>query len=189
LPEKAFIVGYAGRLHTMGMSKGVDHLIEAIRLVGDPEWVFYLVGGPHDWVDRYREQWVKSGLPPENWIATGTVPADHIPLHLAAFDVCTMPLPWTDHFAYYTSSLKLFEYMVSDRVILATDLPCTAEVIHHNQSAILAKPDDPAALAEGLRRLSGDGELRIRLAAQARKDVAQYEWETRARLILAAIRT
>jgi glycosyltransferase involved in cell wall biosynthesis len=187
LPPEAFVVGYAGRLHTMGMSKGIDALIEAIAQLQNTQSkpiVFCLVGGPEDAAQAYRQLWQDCELPADQLITTGTVPADQIPIYLAAFDVAVMPLPHTEHFAYYTSAIKLFEYMAAGCAILATDLPAVAEVVTHDETALLADAGDAAALAEQLARLQADRALRERLAAHAQALAVQYTWAARAQHIL-----
>jgi glycosyltransferase involved in cell wall biosynthesis len=192
--ESAFIVGYMGRLHTMGMDKGVGLLIEAIQRItaNSPLEAVSLaiVGGPDEMADALRQQWIAAGLPAERFLYAGQVKPDDVPLYLRAFDVCAMPFPFTEHFAYYASPIKLFEYMAVERPILASDLPSTAEVVTHDHSALLYPPGDAAALATQLKRLIDDADLRARLAAQARADVfAHYTWDARAKLILDTIRS
>jgi glycosyltransferase involved in cell wall biosynthesis len=104
---------------------------------------------------------------------------------MRAFDVCTLPSPWTPFFAYYTSPLKLFEYMVSGTPIVASDLPAFTEIITHEQSALLFPPSDSQALAAALRRLRDDPALGGQLAARARQDANQYTWRARAETLLA----
>lgn len=182
----AFIVGYMGRLKTMGMAKGVDTLIDAIaRLHPSLPVALALVGGPDDVADEYRRYWLAHGLPPERFLYAGQVAADDVPRYLSAFDVCAMPLPWTPHFAYAASPIKLFEYMASGRAIVASDLPSYADVVTHDHNALLVPPGDPAALAAALARLHGDPALRQRLAACARQQAFDhYTWAGRARAIL-----
>lgn len=187
LPESAFVVGYVGRLHLMNMAKGLDTLIDAISRMSSGPITLCLVGGPDDQAAALHEQWCARGLAPELFLYVGAIPAARVPLYMAAFDVCVLPTPWTEHFAYYTSPLKLFEYMAAGRAILATDLPGTAEVVRDGYSAVLVKSGDPDAMAEGLRRLKADDDLRVRLAAQAQRDVAQYAWSRRAARIIQAI--
>ncbi len=183
LPQEAFIVGYAGRLHTMGMGKGIDALIEALARLESPV-MFCLVGGPDDAVQQYQQLWKDCDLPADQLITTGTVPADQIPLYLSAFDVAAMPLPWTEHFAYYTSAIKLFEYMAAGCAILATELPSVAEVVSHGETALLAKPGDAASIAENLARLIDDDQLRAKLATNAKILAEEYTWSKRAQAIL-----
>ena len=126
-PEEAFIVGYAGRLQTMTMDKGVGTLVEALRDVQGA--TLALVGGPDDMAEALREQWVKLGMDANCFLNAGQVAPERVPIYLSALDVCAMPFPWTEHFAYYASPMKLFEYMASGRAIVASDLPSTAEVV------------------------------------------------------------
>ncbi len=187
LPPEAVIVGYLGRLHTLNMGKGVDDLIQAIARADRPLHLL-LVGGPDDLAARYRQQWTGLGLPGERFHALGQVPAAEVPRALAAFDVAAMPFPWTEHFAYYASPIKLFEYMAGGRAILATDLPSTAEIVADGETALLVPPSDVGAMAAALVRLHDDPELRARLGAAARRlAFERYTWGARAKAIMAFI--
>jgi glycosyltransferase involved in cell wall biosynthesis len=190
-PEKAFIAGYMGRFHTLGMDKGLGDLVEAVvTLAGDSSdrpLRLALVGGPSERVDELRETLTSRGCSPDLVLYPGQVPAAEVPGYLRAFDVCTMPFPWTEHFAYYASPMKLFEYMASGSTLVATDLPSTAEIIHDGENGLLTPPGDVEALTRALRRLRDDPALAERLAQQAAQDVLDYTWEARAKHILAFI--
>jgi glycosyltransferase involved in cell wall biosynthesis len=123
-------------------------------------------------------------MPPERFLLAGQVNPESVPAYLAAFDVCTMPFPWTEHFAYYASPLKLFEYMAVGGAIISSDLPAVAEVVRDGDSALLTPPGDVDALAAALRRLYDDPGLRARLGEKARQDAAYYAWSARAARIL-----
>lgn len=185
-PEDAFIVGYVGRLHTLSMDKGLDTLIAALRQVEDA--ALALVGGPDDMAEALRQHWVSLGLAESRFLCAGHVLPERVPLYLSAFDVCAMPHPWTEHFAYHTSPIKLFEYMASRRAIVASDLPGWADVVRDGETALLVPPGDVDALAAAIRRLRDDPALRERLAANAYARVMQrYTWEARARGILGRV--
>ena len=192
-PAGAFIVGYMGRFISglESMDKGIGTLVEAaIRLAAEPgerPVRLALVGGPEKVVEQVRARLSEAGLPPDFLLYPGMVPPAEVPGYLRAFDVCTIPSPWTDFFAYYTSPLKLFEYMASGRPIVASDLPSTAEVLADGENTLLVPPGDPGALAGALRRLCADPALGERLAARALADVQAYTWEARARRILGFI--
>jgi glycosyltransferase involved in cell wall biosynthesis len=190
-PAEAFIVGYVGRLKTMGMDKGVDTLIEAIALLareGDAP-ALALVGGPDEIAATYRARWIELGLPPGRFLYAGQVEAERVPLYLSAFDLCAMPFPWTEHFAYHASPIKLFEYMASGRALIASDLPSYADVIQHEVNALLTPPSDAPALAAAIQRLRADTDLRSRLGVAAQERVmADYTWDARARAILNFVR-
>jgi glycosyltransferase involved in cell wall biosynthesis len=182
-PVDAFIVGYVGRLHTMAMDKGVGTLVEALRQVDGA--TLALVGGPDDMAETLRRHWLSFGLDERCFINAGQVTPERVPVYLAAFDVCAMPFPWTEHFAYYASPIKLFEYMASCRAIVASNLPSAAEVVRDGESALLVPPGDVDALAAAITRLRDDPALRERLASRACADVmACYTWEARAKAIL-----
>jgi glycosyltransferase involved in cell wall biosynthesis len=85
--------------------------------------------------------------------------------------------------APYFSPMKLFEYLASGRAILSSDLPALREVLHAD-SAAFAPPGAAADWAQQLQSLRDDGELRLRLAHQARQDAWRYTWESRSRAIL-----
>lgn len=183
--QDAFIVGYMGRLHTMGMSKGVDTLMEA---VADTDATLALVGGPEEMAEALQRDWQAAGHHKERFLYAGSVPPDDVPCYLAAFDVCAMPLPWTEHFAYFTSALKLFEYMAAGRPILTTDLPSILDVVTHGETAYIVPHSNPKALAEAIRDLQSNPTLRQQLAANAQETVfARYTWQARAAHIKAHI--
>lgn len=189
-PSDAFIVGWVGRLHLMGMDKGVGLLVDALSQNPGGDLALAVVGGPDNMVEALRQRWAAAGGDPVCLLIAGQVAPDQVPLYLSACDVCAMPHPWTDHFAYATSPIKLFEYMASGRAIVASDLPGFAEVLRHEDSALLVPPGDAAALKAVVVRLRDDPALRDRLAARARElALSDYTWETRARRIQAHLNT
>ncbi len=182
-PRDAFIVGYVGRFvgGREGTDKGLVTLAEAVHLLAgnDPSPVYLaLVGGPEALVEPLR---ARLG---EQLIYAGEVPPQAVPAYLRALDVCVIPSPWSAFYAYYTSPLKLFEYMAAERPIVASDLPSTAEILRDGENGLLVPPSDAEALAQALRRLREDASLGQRLAAQAARDVQAYTWDARARRIL-----
>lgn len=182
-PQEAFIVGYVGRLHTMTMDKGVGILVAALAQVEGA--ALGLVGGPDDMAEALRAQWIAAGLDAERFLYAGQVLPGQVPRYLRAFDVCTMPFPWTEHFAYYASPIKLFEYMAAARAVVASDLPALADVVAHGETALLVPPGDVEALAGALRQLRDDPALRARLGKNAaRLALEQYTWDARAAAIL-----
>ncbi len=181
-----FIVGYVGRLHTMEMDKGVGTLVDALAKVGGVSLA--LVGGPDDRADQLRQRWIAAGLPESDFLYAGQVTPDQVAVYLSAFDICAMPFPFTAHFAYYASPLKLFEYMAARRVVVASDLPSVREVVTDGESALLTPPGDIEALAAAIRRLRDDAVLREQIADRAYELVmSRYTWDARARFILGII--
>ena len=185
----AFVVGYVGRLHTMGMPKGLDTLVDAIALAMQRGAAvdLLLVGGPDEGVRAVRAQWTARGLPVERLHAVGQIPPADVPRYLAALDVGVLPLPWTEHFAYFASAIKLFEYLAAGCAVIASDLPSTAEVVRDGESALLVPPGDAEALAGAITRLHDDPALRQRLSEAARALSTRYTWQARAERIRAFV--
>ena len=116
------------------------------------------------------------------------VPNSEVPRVIKACDVCTIPWPWTEFSAYYTSPLKLFEYMAAGVPIVASDLPSLKEILRHDENAWLVLPGEPAALAEGIKTLLTDQKRAQRLGQKACEEVKGYTWGTRAAQIVELIK-
>lgn len=187
-PEQAFVVGYLGRLEMIGLDKGLGNLIEALAQVDDAHLL--LVGGPEDAVESLRQRWLELGLPAQRFLYAGQLPPYEVLKHLLVMDVCAMPHPAATQFAYYTSPLKLFEYMAAGRAIVASDLPAWSDVVSDGETALLVPPDDSSAWSAAIRRLRDAPELRLRLGASAReRALERYTWDARVKKILAHIRS
>lgn len=182
----AFIVGYMGRLHTMGMDKGVGLLVEALAQVEGASLA--LVGGPDRIAVQIREKWLSLGLPESRFFYAGQVKSGDVPTYLRAFDICAMPFPWTQHFAYYMSPLKVFEYMAVGGAIVASELPAVCEVLTHEETALLHPPSDLDRLVADIMRLRDNPALHQRLGDAARKiALEKYTWAARAQIIVEKI--
>lgn len=174
------VVGYVGQLYTRDIEKGAGDLIDAMENLGDSVCIF--VGGPASAIEMYKESVKTKGL--ENRVIfVGRVPPSDVPRYIKSLDVCVMPHPWTEFFAYSISPLKMFEYMASKKPIVATDLPTIREILSED-NAVLVKPSDPKALADGIRRVLEDESFARKIAEKAYEDVQQYTWEKRAEGIL-----
>jgi glycosyltransferase involved in cell wall biosynthesis len=91
--------------------------------------------------------------------------------------------------SYFTSPLKLFEYMASGKPIVASDLPAIREVLSHNTNSILVPPDNPEALAGGVRYILENPAMGEKIARQAAVDVLSYTWDERTKKIMDFIRS
>jgi glycosyltransferase involved in cell wall biosynthesis len=190
LPVEGRIIGYVGQLRTMDMEKGVWELLEAFKRLKErsKDLFLCLVGGLEDEIREYEKLVRREGLE-KDVILVGHRPPYEVPLYLKAFDICVMPSPRPRsraqylYYMYYTSPLKLFEYMASRRPIVAPDLPTVREILNE-ENAVLVKPGEPEALAEGLEKTLKDEGLANKVAEKAYEDVQEYSWERRAIKIL-----
>ncbi len=175
VPDGKPIVVYAGHLYE---HKGIATLFEAAATLSDV--LFLVVGGWPDDVDRWRT----STHSLSNVLFTGFVPNEQIPRYLAAADLCVLPNSARDEEARWTSPLKLFEYMAAGRPIVASDLPVLRALLADGRNALLVRPDDPPALADGIQTVLDSPDLAARLARGARDDACRHSWGERARGIL-----
>jgi len=185
-PVERFIIGYVGNFHTNGREKGIDDLIRASRAVLDsnPSVYFYFIGGPMDRVERYVLIIKEMSLPRERFVFMDRVPTSVVPKVMKACDILTIPLPWNEHFAFYMSPMKLFEYMNAGVPIFATNVESLQEVIAHNESAYMVQHSNQYEMEKGLVELANDAKLRNRLANNAISEVQEYSWDKRAKRII-----
>jgi glycosyltransferase involved in cell wall biosynthesis len=181
-------VYYVGQLYSW---KGVDTLIRAAAEYPEAEYV--IVGGTED--DGAGEPDVQrlAALARELHVHervrfTGWVPYREVARMLRDAAVTVVPLPDSAFGRYFTSPLKLFDYMAAGVPIVASDLPSLRDVLRHEYNALLVPPGDHVALAAAVRRLRSDRALAERLGTQARSDVQQYSWDARAVRLLDVIR-
>lgn len=170
--DKPYVV-YTGHLYDW---KGASTLAEAAKLMPTVKVVF--VGGTEEDVVRLRTQYQDV----TNIHFLGHRPHADIPTYLKAADVLVLPNSGKhDLSLYHTSPMKLFEYMASGRPIVASNIPAITEILNEN-NAILVLPDDPQALAAGIREaLRAPNTQRNR---QAFNDVHNYTWTRRAQDVL-----
>lgn len=175
------IIGYVGSLKTMAMEKGVSSAILALKNL-DKSFILCLVGGAERDIAFYTELAKKEKLS-ERVFFIGTVIHSAVPKYLAAFDYLVAPFPESEHYSYFMSPLKIFEYMAAGRPIIASDLPSIREVLNES-NAVLVKPADSKELALAINRLAEDKELARKISVAATLDIKKYTWNIRGEKIL-----
>jgi glycosyltransferase involved in cell wall biosynthesis len=181
LPSEGILATYVGALRTMGMEKGIGVALKALLHL--PQNVtLLLVGGNQEDVIFYKRQAKVLGVG-GRVIFAGFVPHLKVPMYLSASDVLIAPFPKTPHYEFYMSPMKIFEYMASNRPIVASDLESIREIVKDN-SAVLVSAEDAFALASGITKLMADKEKVSEYASNALKIVSDHSWEKRALRIL-----
>ena len=176
LPRPDPIVGYAGHLY---LWKGVDVLLDSLARL--PQARGLIVGGHEKEPDLERLKSAAAALGIAARITfTGQMAPSEVPELLRKADVLALPNPASAISTFYTSPLKLFEYMAAGRAIVASDLPAIREVLQHEVTALLVPPGDPGALAAAVQRLASDPSLGPALARAASDAVLEYSWDRRA---------
>lgn len=185
LPKDKYLVGYVGTLKTMQMEKGVGPTIEALAALPD-DVEFYVVGGEPAHIEEYKQLAEVKGVGNRTHLI-GKVAHDLVPQYLAAFDVVVAPFPDFEHYRYFMSPLKIFEYMAAGVPMIVTNLPSLREVLT-DETAKFIPPDDVPALAQAIKELKDHPEEARALRLSARRDAEErFSWEARARGILSFI--
>lgn len=176
LPLDKKIIAYCGNFYFHDW-KGVDILLESLKYLSGV--LCLLVGGHETEIKEIKQRFKNYDL-----FITGRQTHNKVPFYLKAADILILPNKKGEAISeYYTSPLKLFEYMASGRPIVASDLPSIREALNEN-NAVLVEPNNPEALAAGVKQLLADGQLAERLARQALAEVHNYTWQKRAERII-----
>jgi glycosyltransferase involved in cell wall biosynthesis len=177
LKEKRLVV-YTGQLLEW---KGVGTLIDAAQRLNS-SFAIVVVGGQPGEIAQLQKRDIAGRV-----VFTGFVSHAQALGWMRSAQVLVIPNQKDGGISeFFTSPLKMFEYMASGRPIVASDLPSLREVLT-DANAILVTPDDASALAQGIERAcTDDGQKRAR---QALVDVAQYTWEQRAQKVIHFIRS
>jgi glycosyltransferase involved in cell wall biosynthesis len=177
------IFGYYGTLKTMGMEKGVKTGIDSLQFLPE-SYKFYVVGG--DPVDvAFYKSYADSVKMSNRVIFAGRISLKDRPLYIGACESMVAPFPVNEHYSYFMSPLKIFEYMASKRPIIVSDLPTLKEILEENVDALFVPPERPDLLAEAIKKLKEDEGLRNKLVENAyRKVLDKYTWKARAEGII-----
>lgn len=164
---------------TLAAWQGLPTLIRALPMVREHFPIrLRIVGvGKADRLAALAAEVARLGLM-ESVIFHGPAAHEAIPGLMRAAAVCVAPLRADDrNLSQGASPLKLLEYMACGRPVVASDLPIVREVTANGECVLLARPDDPAALADGLIALLSDPARAADLGRRAAEHVHQhYTW-------------
>ncbi len=178
IPLDKYVVMYTGQLFRW---KGVDSLIRSIKML--PENILiYIVGGSSQDVAQCKREIRDAN--DERIVFIPFQPHEKIPFWLTAADVLILPNTGREKVSlYYTSPMKLFEYLAVGRPIIASAIPSIMEILNKDNS-VLIKPDDPNALAAGIILVMRDRSLAEGIAENGKNDSKKYTWHARAQKII-----
>ena len=168
-PDQKAVV-YTGRLNH---KKGLDLVIAAAKEL--PDLLFVLVGSQGSGLVETMSRSLN------NVVIVPWQSPEALAPYIFAADVLLIP-PSSKPLTQFGSTvlpLKLFLYMASGRPILAGNTPDVAEVLRHNENAILCPPDRVDSLVARLEALLGDPGLSRRLAETALTESGAFTWQAR----------
>lgn len=172
LSENKKIIIYTGHLYGW---KGVYTLAESAKLLSSDYEVIF-VGGTDKDVSTFRQKYGSF----ETIKIVGHVKHSLIPVWQKAGDILILPNTAKERIsAFYTSPMKLFEYMASRRPIIATDIPSIREILN-NKNAIIVEADNPEKMKQTIVEAFEQEHQSQTLAERAFEDVANHTWHKRA---------
>lgn len=164
--------------------KGSIELVEALAKVGasiDPPPVLAVVGGQSfqdyaDYRERFFERAAALGLEVgRDVVLLGTVSDDELPGWYQAADAFVFPSVkegW---------GLVVLEALAAGLPVITSDIAVFREYLTDGEGALMVPAGDATALAEEMRRVASDADLRSRLAAAGPAVAGRYTWEACAR--------
>ncbi len=147
-----FVVQYSGNV---GLSQGLDHLVAAAAMVTDLPITFAIVGDGNAKESLQRQA---KNLNCSNIIFLPPQPRELLPQLLASCDVGLVCMKWGVGNDLVPS--KLYGILASARPVLAS-VETTSEVarvLEHFACGEVVTPENPPALAEGVRKLFANQE-------------------------------
>jgi colanic acid biosynthesis glycosyl transferase WcaI len=165
LPESLagkFVVGYIGNL---GLAQGLEAALEAAFLLRNEAVSFLFVG---DGVDKQRLLALARERQLDNIEFLEAVPHSAVHSILTACDALLVMLRKTPLFEITIPS-KVYEYMGAGKPIVCSVAGETAALILETGCGLTAAPSDPEALAQAIRVLCHDPQLRCALGENGRR--------------------
>ena len=152
--QSDFLVGYVG---TTGMAHGLTTMVDAAKLcTTDPQLKFLIIGEGAE--RRYLENYSNS-LALENLQFKDFVPHEDIPAYLDALDASIVHLKRDPLFKTVIPS-KIFECMAMGLPIILGVEGESAEIVQAANCGLCIQPEEPGAMADAVRRLHLNGNLR-----------------------------
>lgn len=171
------VIGYVGSFQKF---HGPELLARLVRDVGAarPAVRFLLIGdGPQAGAVR-----AATGELGDRVLFPGRVPHERVPSLVASFDLAVMP-----ETAFYTSPLKVIEWMAAGLAVVAPAYGPLREILDDGREGLLFPPGDAEALVAAVLRLVDDPRLRRALGeAAARRVRSGLTWSDNARRVIGA---
>ncbi len=176
LPEHGPLVIYTGRISTKKGLLSVLSLAERLPQVG-----FVLVGS-EGIGEIERRASLLSNVSVRPW-----QPFDLTIKYLYAADVLIIPptLSPLEQYGNTVLPMKLFQYLASGRAVVAPRAPDTAELLRHDENAVLVPADRVEEQVAELMDLLGSSERWHRVVEGALRDSTELTWDARAQRLVA----
>ncbi len=177
------LVGYAG---SMGLPNALDTLLDAAALLRDEPLAIVMVGDGHERA-RLAQRLTDEGLAQVQLLPP--IPKAQVPAFLAALDIAYIGWQRVAIYRFGIAPNKLMDYMMASLPVLHS-VDAGNDPVAEAGCGLTVAPDDPAAVADGLRRLAAmPPAMRQAMGARGRAFVlAHHSYPVLAQRFLQAVR-
>lgn len=175
--DKARPDGYITLVYSGAISRirGIEQMVAAMSAVGSTgEYRLVMIGAfsPASLLDDIARL--------DGWEFVdyrGQVPIQDVPGILRASDIALLLFQDApNHRDSYPN--KLFEYMGAGVPVIASDFPTYRAIVEEAECGLLVDPSDVTAIAQAIRALAADADLRSHMGRSGREAVLrEYRWE------------
>jgi glycosyltransferase involved in cell wall biosynthesis len=166
--EEHTVIGFVGSIFPY---HGVDMLIQGFAELSEKNENLRLLIVGDGYVLSSLKQLAEELRVSDKVIFTGNVAYHEVYTLIAEMDICVMATS-----NWYGSPVKIFEYGIMNKAIIAPDNIPVKDVMVHEEDGLLCEASR-ISLTNGLRRLIQDSELRLRLASNFHdKVLKEHTW-------------
>lgn len=175
-PVSSTVIGFVGSIFPY---HGVDKLIEGFaQLANEHEDLRLLIVGDGHVLASLKNLTAELGIE-EKVIFTGNVVYEEVYTLISEMDICVMATS-----NWYGSPVKIFEYGIMNKAVIAPDNIPVNDVMVHEEHGLLCD-DSRISLTNAMRRLVKDENLRLTLAANFHDKVLKdHTWAQVSKKIL-----
>jgi len=170
------IIMYSGRFYGW---KGLDVLVSAAGTLPDNIFIYIIGGSKEEFISLTGKNNLSSNI-----IFPGEKLYTEMPLWLSAADaLLVLGTKYDTQSYYYTSPMKVFEYLAMNRPIIASKTPAICDIVSEKE-VVFYEPDDPKDLADKILLVVGMTKDVKNKVSAARKKAESFTWKKRAKDIL-----
>ena len=160
--------------------------VELIKRIANklPDFKFHLYGNLKTYANYQKKDF------PPNMIFKGFITYNKLTKKIKNYKILLMPyqkkinvLIKNTNVESYFSPLKMFDYMASGKIIIASNLKVYKHILKNKINSILINPNDINLWVSSIKEISKSNQLNY-LGKNAIKDVNNYQWISRVKKII-----
>lgn len=181
--KKILMVGYIGHLYK---GRGIEVILGMASAFQNAE--YHIIGGTKEDIAYWQGETKKI----QNIVIHGFIEPGKIYNYIESFDVLLAPYQnkvsvagGAGNTVQWMSPLKIFEYMSSGKIILASRLPALQEILVENNNCLMAEPENIDEWVEKIKLVYGNPAAYKHLGLEAKSDFnSKHTWRARAQKII-----